>query len=120
MEPAQQIEMHPSRWGDPARAQALPDAARGMVELVFGLDDRPAVADPVLTPPTLDPALLAELVAVVGPDHVRTDDETRRLRTRGKSTPDLLRMRSGDLTDAPDAVVRRQPTSRMQSRAASR
>jgi alkyldihydroxyacetonephosphate synthase len=28
------------------------------------------------------------------------------LRTRGKSTPDLLRARSGDLADAPDAVVR--------------
>ena len=35
-----------------------------------------------------------------------TDDETRRLRTRGKSTPDLLRQRAGDLSDAPDAVVR--------------
>ena len=35
-----------------------------------------------------------------------TDDETRRLRTRGKSTPDLLRARAGDLSDAPDAVVR--------------
>ena len=37
---------------------------------------------------------------------MHTDDETRRLRTRGKSTPDLLRARSGDLDDAPDAVVR--------------
>ena len=37
---------------------------------------------------------------------MHTDDETRRLRTRGKSTPDLLRARAGDLTDAPDAVVR--------------
>ena len=35
-----------------------------------------------------------------------TDDDARRLRTRGKSTPDLLRARAGDLTDAPDAVVR--------------
>ena len=35
-----------------------------------------------------------------------TDDDSRRLRTRGKSTPDLLRARSGDLADAPDAVVR--------------
>jgi alkyldihydroxyacetonephosphate synthase len=106
MQVNQQSEMHPSRWGDPARAQALPDAARGMVELVFGLADRPAVADPVLAPSTLDPALLDRLAAVVGAEHVRTDDETRRLRTRGKSTPDLLRMRSGDLTDAPDVVVR--------------
>jgi alkyldihydroxyacetonephosphate synthase len=37
---------------------------------------------------------------------VLTDDESRRRRTRGKSTPDLLRARSGDLHDAPDAVVR--------------
>jgi alkyldihydroxyacetonephosphate synthase len=99
-------EMHPSRWGDPARAAALPDATRGLVEMVFGVSDRPAVEHPTLAPPALDPALLAGLAAVVGSAHVRTDDEIRRLRTRGKSTPDLLRARSGDLSDAPDAVVR--------------
>src|SRR6478736_7108574 len=99
-------EMHPSRWGDPARAAALPDATRGLVEMVFGVDDRPAVDHPTLAPPALGPDLLAGLAAVVGAEHVRTDDETRRLRTRGKSTPDLLRARSGDLGDAPDAVVR--------------
>src|SRR6478736_5575420 len=76
---SEQSEMHPSRWGDPARAAALPTEARGLVEMVFGADDRPAVP---------------------------SADETRRLRTRGKSTPDLLRARAGDLTDAPDAVVR--------------
>jgi alkyldihydroxyacetonephosphate synthase len=37
---------------------------------------------------------------------VLTDDETRIRRTRGKSTPDLLKMRAGDASDAPDAVVR--------------
>src|SRR6478736_547498 len=98
--------MHPSRWGDPARAAALPDATRGMVELVFGLDDRPAVEAPPLPPSALSADLLAGLGDLVGPDHVRTDDGTRRLRTRGKSTPDLLRARAGDLSDAPDAVVR--------------
>ena len=35
-----------------------------------------------------------------------TDDDLRRRRTRGKSTPDLLRNRAGDFADAPDAVVR--------------
>ncbi len=98
--------MHPSRWGDPDRAAALPEATRGMVELVFGLDDRPAVEVGPLTHPTLDAAVLAELAAAVGSDHVHTDDDTRRLRTRGKSTPDLLRARAGDLADAPDVVVR--------------
>ncbi|WP_296602446.1 FAD-binding oxidoreductase [Nocardioides sp.] len=101
-----QSEMHPSRWGDPDRARPLPDEARGLVEMVFGVDDRPAVEHPPLAPSTLSPDLVAALGAIVGAEHVRTDDETRRLRTRGKSTPDLLRARAGDLADAPDAVVR--------------
>ena len=53
--------MHPTRWGDPAAATALPEAARGLVELAFGLDDRPAVEDPTLPAPTLDPAVVDEL-----------------------------------------------------------
>ena len=101
-----QPEMHPSRWGDPARARALPDDARGLVEMVFGVDDRPAVEHPSLAPSALPSELIAGLEEIVGVSHVRTDDETRRLRTRGKSTPDLLRARAGDLTDAPYAVVR--------------
>lgn len=99
-------EMHPSRWGDPARAQSLPAEARGLVEMVFGTEDRPAVESPALAAPAIAADVLAALAAAVGEDHVRTDDETRRLRTRGKSTPDLLRARAGDLSDAPDAVVR--------------
>ncbi|GAA4706070.1 FAD-binding oxidoreductase [Nocardioides conyzicola] len=106
MQSRQQTEMHPSRWGDPARAQALPDDARGMVELVFGTEDHPAALDPAVPASAIDPAVLAALVTLVGPEQVVTDDDTRRLRTRGKSTPDLLRMRAGDLSDAPDAVVR--------------
>src|SRR6476661_1311154 len=101
-----QTEMHPSRWGDPERAQALPEQTRGLVEMVFGLDDRPAVADPALPAAGLAADVLDALAAALGAEHVRTDDETRRLRTRGKSTPDLLRARAGDLSDAPDAVVR--------------
>ncbi len=100
------VEMHPQRWGDPAAAIDLPESALGLVELAFGLRDRPAATG--ATPPAaaLDPALLEGLRSIVGPEHVLVDDETRVLRTRGKSTPDLLRARAGDLTDAPDAVVR--------------
>ncbi len=54
----------------------------------------------------LAPEHIENLRDLLGADHVLTDDETRRLRTRGKSTPDLLRARAGDLSDAPDAVVR--------------
>jgi len=100
------IEMHPSRWGDPAAATDLPDAARDLIELAFGLEERPAAAEVTLPVPTVAPGLLDGLRDLLGAEHVLTDDETRRLRTRGKSTPDLLRQRAGDLSDAPDAVVR--------------
>ena len=100
------VEMHPQRWGDPAAATDLPESARGLVELAFGLRDRPATTGAVPPPSALDDAQLDGLRAIVGDDHVLVDDTTRTLRTRGKSTPDLLRARAGDLTDAPDAVVR--------------
>jgi alkyldihydroxyacetonephosphate synthase len=99
-------EMHPSRWGNPASAAPLPEAARGLIEMAFGVDERPAVESPELPDSALDPQLLDGLRGLLGADHVLTDDETRRLRTRGKSTPDLLRARAGDLSDAPDAVIR--------------
>lgn len=99
-------EMHPQRWGDPAHATELPEAARGLVELAFGLDERPAVAAVTVPPSRLSTGDLAALADLVGADHVHVDDGTRRLRTRGKSTPDLLKARSGDLGDAPDVVLR--------------
>lgn len=101
-----QTEMHPHRWGSPDAATALPEAARGLIEMAFGIDERPAT--PADAPPAavLAPELLGALRAVVGDEHVLVDDEVRRLRTRGKSTPDLLRARTGDLSDAPDAVCR--------------
>jgi alkyldihydroxyacetonephosphate synthase len=98
--------MHPSRWGDPAAATDLPDAARGLIEMAFGLEDRPAVTDVSLPEPAIAPALLDGLRDLLDAEQVLTDDVTRRVRTRGKSTPDLLRQRAGDLSDAPDAVVR--------------
>ena len=102
------VEMHPQRWGDPAHATALPEGARALVEAVFGpadTDRAPYAAAP-LPPSGLTDDVLAALAGVVGAERVHTDDDLRRLRTRGKSTPDLLRARAGDLTDAPDAVVR--------------
>ncbi|WP_240340203.1 FAD-binding oxidoreductase [Nocardioides sp. SYSU D00038] len=101
-----QVEMHPERWGDPAKAAPLPENVRGLIGLVFETTDTPATPAATLPPPAIDAALLDELGEAVGVEHVLTDDETRRRRTRGKSTPDLLRARAGDLADAPDAVVR--------------
>jgi alkyldihydroxyacetonephosphate synthase len=98
--------MPATRWGDPAQAGPLPDGVRGLVEMVFPVRDTPAATDVTVPAGTLGASALAALAEVVGPEHVATDDDSRRLRTRGKSTADLLRQRSGDLTDAPDAVVR--------------
>jgi alkyldihydroxyacetonephosphate synthase len=98
--------MHPQRWGDPAAANPLPEAARGLVELVFGIDERPADATSALPDGAIEASLVDGLRELLGAEHVLTDDATRRLRTRGKSTPDLLRARAGDLSDAPDVVVR--------------
>ncbi len=100
------LEMHPQRWGDPDAATSLPDAALGLVEAAFGRQDRPAVTGAVPPGGVLAEDLVEALRAIVGADQVLLDDLSRTLRTRGKSTPDLLRARAGDLGDAPDAVVR--------------
>src|SRR5581483_10860518 len=100
------MEMHPQRWGDPARAAPLPDATRGLVDMAIGTGDTVAVDTVSLPEPGLSADLLKSLRGVLGDDAVAVDDQTRRLRTRGKSTLDLLRARAGDLSDAPDAVVR--------------
>ena len=99
--------MHWARWGDPSHAGALPEAAAALVDAAFGTHDQPTVAlEAVALPePLLEPALLAELRDLLGDEHVRTDHETRVHHTRGKSTPDLLRIRHGDGSDAPDAVL---------------
>ncbi|MGA8845600.1 MAG: FAD-binding oxidoreductase [Nocardioides sp.] len=104
--PFTQSEMHPSRWGDPRLAAPLPDAALSLIEMTFGLENRPAIEAPPLPQSGLGAELVEALGELIGDEHVLVDDETRRLRTRGKSTPDLLKMRAGDLSDAPDAVLR--------------
>jgi alkyldihydroxyacetonephosphate synthase len=102
-----------SGWGDPAAADPLPDAVTDLLRDLLGvrkaeapplrLDDVTA-ALPVSRLP--DPARAALAAAVDGPDHLRTDAETRVRHTRGKSTPDLLRLRAGLTAGAaPDAVL---------------
>ncbi|ALE05123.1 FAD-binding protein [Arthrobacter sp. ERGS1:01] len=98
-------------WGDPARARPLSRGALEFLRRTLRLDavavNHPPVslADVRLGPATLDDAVLAELAAITGPENVATDRTERILHAGGKSTPDLLRRRSGDALDAPDAVV---------------
>jgi alkyldihydroxyacetonephosphate synthase len=100
--------MHWARWGDPAAASDLPEATRELVGLAFGpVEDRPTtpLGEVRLPPVGLDGSLLTELAGLVGEEHLSTDHEVRVRHTRGRSTSDLLRMRAGDGSDAPDVVV---------------
>ncbi|MGN6721077.1 MAG: FAD-binding oxidoreductase [Marmoricola sp.] len=100
-------EMHWSRWGDPAEAGPVSDSVRGLIDMFLGASDTPAVsAEQVALSAPLAADLVAELGAIVGPEHVSTAHSDRLLRTRGKSTPDLLKIRSGDGSESPDVVVR--------------
>src|SRR4051812_14662850 len=101
--------MHYARWGDPAKAQPVSESLRGLVDTFLGgAEDRPAVEEEQVELPdvSLSDELIGRLRELVGAEHVHTDHEWRVARTRGKSTPDLLKMRSGDGSEAPDVVVR--------------
>ncbi|MEU7000468.1 FAD-binding oxidoreductase [Nonomuraea sp. NPDC046570] len=98
-----------SGWGDPAKAADLPEPVRELLHDLLGVrapaTPAAALSEVRLPPPALPGSALARLTGAVGAEHVRTGDETRIRHTRGKSTPDLLRIRAGDGSDAPDAVV---------------
>ncbi|MEU4576463.1 FAD-binding oxidoreductase [Nonomuraea sp. NPDC023979] len=99
-----------SGWGDPAKARDLPEEITRLLGDLLGVR---APAEPAATlesvrlpPVSLAPRLLTALAGLVGAANVDTSREARVRHTRGKSTPDLLRLRAGDGADAPDAVVR--------------
>ncbi len=95
-----------SGWGDPERAERLPESVTDLLRGLLGISTLPAPTVKLgeIAPPAPSPSVQV-LVEIVGDEHVRTDDETRIRHTRGKSTPDLLRIRAGDAGAAPDAVV---------------
>ncbi|MFK4865192.1 FAD-binding oxidoreductase [Streptomyces sp. CSMPJR101] len=105
------MDMLWSGWGDPAKAAPLPETVTGLLRDLLGV--RPHTAEPIaladiaVPEPGLEPAALQDLVAAAGgEEHVRTDAETRVRHARGKSTPDLLRIRDGEVdADLPAVVV---------------
>lgn len=101
-------DMQWTGWGDPAEAPVLSPAALELLRGALGVRQPapPVSAEDVRLPAVrLGDRQRDALSAVVGAEHVRVDDQIRLLHTRGKSTPDLLRIRSGEADDAPDAVV---------------
>ncbi|HEV7203449.1 MAG TPA: FAD-binding oxidoreductase [Jatrophihabitans sp.] len=98
---------HPYLWGDTATAEALPEAVAGAMTALGAMPAAApvAVADAVVPPTTLPSDAAAALEQALGAEHIRTDHDVRVEHTRGFSTPDLLRLRRGDASDAPDAVL---------------
>jgi alkyldihydroxyacetonephosphate synthase len=96
-------------WGVDRDATSLPDKARDMLRQAFSIEEEPAA------PPNLDDVALPEaglpsevrsrLASIVGDDAVRDDRLARVSHALGKSYPDLVRIRAGDASSAPDAVV---------------
>ncbi len=70
-----------------------------------GLPAPEALSELSLAEPRLPERAASALEDVVGGRHLLDDDESRIRHTRGKSTPDLVRMRLRDARAAPDAVL---------------
>jgi alkyldihydroxyacetonephosphate synthase len=96
-------------WGDPTQTPVLSDEI--MKLLVDGLGARPgwqrprSMSELELPSTRLDRESAAALAGVVGAEHALDDGETRIRHVRGKSTPDLLRLRAGEVGSAPDLVL---------------
>ncbi|MEJ8639356.1 FAD-binding oxidoreductase [Streptomyces sp. MS2.AVA.5] len=104
------MDMLWSGWGDPAKAAPLPDSVIELLQAALGV--KPRSADPIALEEIRVPdsplgtdVRDALAGALGGPEHLRTDAETRIRHTRGKSTPDLLRIRAGNTDDTPAAVL---------------
>ncbi len=97
-------------WGDPARRPGLGAPVQGFLARRFGraltAPSPPVALADVTLPPSMLPAdVLTRLSRIT---YVRQDRESRIAHARGKSYRDLIRIRSGDASGAPDAVV--EPT----------
>jgi alkyldihydroxyacetonephosphate synthase len=97
-------------WGtDQAPTPELPADAEPLLRAELGLGDRRTPHVPLdevrLPEPALPDRTLARLAGVVGEENVRQDRLSRVVHAAGRSYPDLVRLRSGDGSGAPDAVV---------------
>jgi alkyldihydroxyacetonephosphate synthase len=99
-------------WGEEdGHVVAMPDAATALLRDEIGVDpaaprrQHVALEDVRLPVPRLPATAREQLTAAVGAEHIRDDAEARVSHAAGRSYPDLVRLRSGDGSSAPDAVV---------------
>lgn len=98
-----------SGWGDAAQVPVLSDDVLALLRDGLGVTAPGTLAgsieDVELPAGRLEGADVTALGNAVGAEHCLTDNFSRIRHTRGKSTPDLLRVRAQDFTGAPDVVV---------------
>lgn len=96
-------------WGTPEEKKALSPSIQKMLKKLLNASSEnvrhPAEEEIRISESRLPEADLTALRAIVGDEYVSTEPLQRLRRSRGKSYPDLMDMRSGKTLDAPDAVV---------------
>ncbi len=97
-------------WGESAAAIELPEPALALLREELQADgtrerQRVELSEVTVPAPALPHSARRELEAAVGADGVLDDHESRVTHAVGRSYPDLVRIRSGDGSSAPDAVV---------------
>ncbi|AKU18954.1 alkyldihydroxyacetonephosphate synthase [Luteipulveratus mongoliensis] len=97
-------------WGEDGHDGPVKPGARAMLTDVCGwpegVDNPPVALEDVHLPEAdLPDAARARFVELLGEEYVRGDHTTRVSHAAGRSYPDLLRLRSGDVPYAPDVVL---------------
>jgi alkyldihydroxyacetonephosphate synthase len=97
-------------WGEDGHPVALPEPAQALLREELGGDlsarHHPVALEEVRLPePRLPGSVRTRLETAVGADRVQQDRGARVAHAAGRSYADLLRLRSGDASSAPDAVV---------------
>ncbi len=96
-------------WGDPEKRSSIPEQALRRLQEILGCEIRPnrsvSFESIELPKSLLTDGDLAEIGTAVGVGDVLTDRECRILHSAGKGYPDLVRIRSGEIDNAPDAVA---------------
>ncbi len=102
-------ELSWSGWGDPEQATELSAELIAQLRTALGAGRAtptpPSIDELALAPVRLDSGVCGALTQLVGEPHVRSDQEARARHALGKSTPDLLALRSGKEIAAPDLVL---------------
>ncbi len=97
-------------WGEDGHEVNVPEPALALLRDELGADPAarhaPVALEEVRLPePRLPGAARERLEAAVGAGHVLDDRAARVAHAAGRSYPDLVRLRSGDASSAPDVVV---------------